>query len=103
QGRDAAARAWRRPAAGDVGQRAAGPHRRLRPAAARAGRADRGAEVVPGGGTGVLNWSRALGIAGPTGPAVRPTTFVWGDQDVAIGPTAAFGCGRWVTADFEFA
>ena len=58
--------------------------------------------LEPGALTAALNWYRALGIDGPTGPAVRPTTFVWGDQDVAIGPTAAFGCGRWVNADFEF-
>ena len=58
--------------------------------------------LEPGALTAALNWYRALGIDGPTGPALRPTTFVWGDRDVAIGPTAAHGCDQWVNAEFEF-
>lgn len=58
--------------------------------------------LEPGALTAALNWYRALGTEGPTGPALRPTTFVWGDRDIAIGPTAAYGCGQWVDADFEF-
>ncbi|HKA68071.1 MAG TPA: alpha/beta hydrolase [Actinomycetes bacterium] len=58
--------------------------------------------LEPGALTAALNWYRALGADSPTGPAVRPTTFVWGDRDVAIGPTAAHGCGPWVDADYEF-
>ena len=58
--------------------------------------------LEPGALTAALNWYRALGTDGPTGSAMRPTTFVWGDQDVAIGPTAANGCKQWVDADYEF-
>lgn len=31
-----------------------------------------------------------------------PTTFVWGDQDIAIGSTAADACAQYVSGDFDF-
>ena len=31
-----------------------------------------------------------------------PTTFVWGDDDVAIGVTAARACSQWCHGPFEF-
>ena len=36
-------------------------------------------------------------------PAVSvPTTFVWGDVDIAIGATAAYACAEYVTGEFDF-
>jgi len=58
--------------------------------------------LEPGALTAALKWYRALGIDGATGPALRPTTYVWGDQDIAIGKAAAHGCVAWVNADYEF-
>ena len=31
-----------------------------------------------------------------------PTTFVWGDRDIAISSTAAYACSEHVTGEFEF-
>ena len=31
-----------------------------------------------------------------------PTTFVWSDQDVALGRWGAEHAGDWVEADYEF-
>ena len=31
-----------------------------------------------------------------------PTTFVWGDRDIAISSTAANACSEYVTGEFEF-
>lgn len=58
--------------------------------------------LEPGALTAALNYYRALGTDSATGPAVRPTTFVWGDRDIAIARSAADGCCRWVNADYEF-
>ncbi len=58
--------------------------------------------LEPGALTATLNWYRALGTNGSTGPALRPTTYVWGDQDIAMGRVAAQSCGDWVNADYEF-
>jgi pimeloyl-ACP methyl ester carboxylesterase len=35
-------------------------------------------------------------------PVAVPTTFVWGDEDVAVGAVAAHECGKWVSGDFDF-
>jgi pimeloyl-ACP methyl ester carboxylesterase len=58
----------------------------------------------PGALTGALNWYRALSRADNEDlrPVSVPTTFVWGDRDIAIGPTAAKRCGRYVTGDYRF-
>ncbi|MGI5214405.1 alpha/beta fold hydrolase [Plantactinospora sp. CA-290183] len=58
----------------------------------------------PGALTAALNWYRALStedLAG-TGPVPVPTTFVWGDGDVAIGSVAARACADRVTGDYRF-
>ncbi len=53
--------------------------------------------------TAALNWYRAMGPATTTCAAVSvPTTFVWGDRDMAIGAVAAHACGDHVTADYRF-
>lgn len=31
-----------------------------------------------------------------------PTTYVWGNEDVALGRAAALGTARWVSADYRF-
>jgi pimeloyl-ACP methyl ester carboxylesterase len=60
--------------------------------------------LEPGALTPMLNWYRALSdtdLSG-LGPVTVPTTFIWGDQDVAIGALAAERCAEFVTADFRF-
>ena len=57
----------------------------------------------PGALTAALNWYRAYNrdLAGdPTRVAV-PTTYVWSDADVAIGPTAALACGAHVDGEYR--
>jgi pimeloyl-ACP methyl ester carboxylesterase len=31
-----------------------------------------------------------------------PTTYVWGNEDVALGRAAALGTASWVSADYRF-
>lgn len=54
--------------------------------------------------TGALGWYRAMDrdelLAVPA--VTVPTTFVWGAEDVAIGPGAARGCARHVTGRYRF-
>ncbi len=54
--------------------------------------------------TGALGWYRAMDrdelLAVP--PVTVPTTFVWGAQDVAIGPVAVLACGAQVAAPYRF-
>jgi pimeloyl-ACP methyl ester carboxylesterase len=65
------------------------------------GYADRMAE--PGALTAALNWYRALPYAGPSvGPIDVPTLYVWGTDDVALGPAAAAGTARWVHGPYTF-
>jgi pimeloyl-ACP methyl ester carboxylesterase len=53
--------------------------------------------------TGALNWYRALGRGPMTAGAVSvPTTFIWSDQDLAVGAAAAEGCAQQVTGDYRF-
>src|SRR5215467_6889728 len=53
--------------------------------------------------TAALNWYRAMSREGLACPDVTvPTTYVWGDNDLAVGPTAARGCARHVSADYRF-
>jgi pimeloyl-ACP methyl ester carboxylesterase len=57
----------------------------------------------PGALTAALNWYRAMRSDLAALPAVTvPTTFVWSDQDPAIGRVAAERCGEFVDADFRF-
>ena len=61
--------------------------------------------LVPGALTAALAWYRAM--AAPDYAAVpvvtAPTTFVWGDRDVAVGRVAALGAAAYVTGDYRFA
>lgn len=57
--------------------------------------------AIPGG----LGWYRALPFASPKGSTGRiqvPTTFVWSDNDPALGRGGAEKTGRYVDADYRF-
>jgi len=68
----------------------------------------------PGALTGPMNWYRAIlrsslrpgststGGLGSTGPVTVPTTFVWGNQDAALGRYGAEHTGEHVHADYRF-
>ena len=51
-----------------------------------------------------LRWYAAMDDAdlGSTPEVSTPTTFLWGTDDIAIGATAARGCGRWCVGEYEF-
>lgn len=51
--------------------------------------------------TGALNWYRAMRRYDVPDVAV-PTTFIWGDQDVAIARSGAEATASRVTADYRF-
>ena len=57
---------------------------------------------APGALTAALNWYRAMSSATPVDDVTVPTTYVWSDDDVAIGRRAAEGCAAHVTADYRF-
>jgi pimeloyl-ACP methyl ester carboxylesterase len=54
--------------------------------------------------TAALNWYRAMSAAdlAGLGPVTVPTTYLWSDGDIAIGRSAAEGCGAHVTGEFRF-
>ena len=54
--------------------------------------------------TGALGWYRGMRLRRlrEVPPVVVPTTFVWGDGDIAIGRTAAEACGEHVEAPYRF-
>lgn len=57
----------------------------------------------PGALTAALNWYRAMGADLASLPAVTvPTTYVWSDQDTAIGRVPAEQCAQFVDADYRF-
>lgn len=57
----------------------------------------------PGALTAALNWYRAMSAALASTPRVQvPTTFVWGELDMAIGRVPAEACGDFVDADYRF-
>ena len=58
----------------------------------------------PGAATAVLEWYRAMDQAEWAAlPPVRvPTTYVWGERDIAIGRVAAQACGGSVDAAYAF-
>lgn len=57
----------------------------------------------PGALTAALNWYRAMTAKLASTPTVHvPTTFVWGELDMAIGRAAAQACGDFVDADYRF-
>lgn len=53
---------------------------------------------------GALGYYRALPLINPR--AIRtvsvPTTYIWSDQDIALGRVGAELCGDYVTADYQF-
>ncbi|MEO6472246.1 MAG: alpha/beta hydrolase [Aeromicrobium sp.] len=57
----------------------------------------------PGALTAALNWYRAMTAdLGDLPPVKVPTTYVWSDQDTAIGRAGALRCGDYVDAPYEF-
>ncbi|WP_375000697.1 alpha/beta fold hydrolase [Aeromicrobium sp. CTD01-1L150] len=53
--------------------------------------------------TAALAWYRAMTPSLADLPAVDvPTTYLWSDQDLAIGQAGADACHEHVTADFEY-
>lgn len=57
----------------------------------------------PGALTAALNWYRAMKADLSSLPAVTvPTTYVWSDDDMAIGRVPAEQCGDFVDADYRF-
>lgn len=58
---------------------------------------------APGALTAALSWYRAMrSDLAELPPVTVPTTFVWSDQDAAIGRLAAERCGEFVDADYRF-
>lgn len=58
---------------------------------------------TPGALTAALNWYRAMDSYTTSCPLISvPTSFIWGERDVAVGATAARACGRYVTGPYEF-
>jgi pimeloyl-ACP methyl ester carboxylesterase len=57
---------------------------------------------APGALTAALNWYRAMSSGERVDPVGVPTTYVWSDDDVAIGRTAAEACANYVTGDYRF-
>lgn len=57
----------------------------------------------PGALTGGLNWYRAMTRDfADLEPISIPTTYVWSDEDFALGRAGAVRCGDHVRADYEF-
>ncbi|KHL18566.1 pimeloyl-ACP methyl ester carboxylesterase [Mumia flava] len=53
--------------------------------------------------TAALAWYRAMGPElARTSTVTVPTTYVWSDDDMAIGGVGARRCGRHVAADYRF-
>lgn len=57
--------------------------------------------LVPGALTGALNWYRRLERP-DLGPAQVPVTYVWGEEDWAMGPIAAHACADFVAPGFDY-
>jgi pimeloyl-ACP methyl ester carboxylesterase len=71
--------------------------------------ADRAAAYVdamrePGALTAALNWYRAASPVslGRLGPVDRPTLYVWGNRDTALGRAAATATAAHVTGPYRF-
>jgi pimeloyl-ACP methyl ester carboxylesterase len=59
----------------------------------------------PGALRGALSWYTALtqhGFGASAGPVAVPTTYVWGEEDLALGKTAALATEQFVTASYRF-
>ncbi|WP_104524642.1 alpha/beta fold hydrolase [Blastococcus atacamensis] len=57
---------------------------------------------APGALTAALNWYRAMSSDIRVDKVGVPTTYVWSDEDAAIGRTAAQACEEFVTGDYRF-
>jgi pimeloyl-ACP methyl ester carboxylesterase len=58
--------------------------------------------LEPGALTAALNWYRAMGRTLACADVGVPTTYVWGERDIAVGATAARACGDHVSGPFDF-
>jgi pimeloyl-ACP methyl ester carboxylesterase len=52
--------------------------------------------------TAALNWYRAMGDNGLVGQIIAPTLFIWGDEDQALGRSAALSTARFVDGPYRF-
>lgn len=52
--------------------------------------------------TAALNWYRAMSFGSPVGPVRVPTLYVWGDQDQALGETAALNTAQYCMGPYRF-
>lgn len=53
--------------------------------------------------TAALNWYRANTLGGrQLGSITPPTTYIWGDQDQALGEVAALATAKYVTGPYRF-
>jgi pimeloyl-ACP methyl ester carboxylesterase len=53
--------------------------------------------------TGALNWYRANALGGdPLGSIAVPTTYIWGDQDQALGEVAALATAKYISGPYRF-
>ena len=57
---------------------------------------------VPGALTAALGWYRAMADNPPVGQIIVPTLFIWGEEDQALGRTAALGTARHVEGPYRF-
>jgi pimeloyl-ACP methyl ester carboxylesterase len=60
--------------------------------------------LEPGAMTAALNWYRATEPNSLTdvGPITVPTLYVWSDNDIALGRSAAEATVRWVSGPYHF-
>ena len=58
----------------------------------------------PGALTAALNWYRAMepGLIGDLGAVTTPTLYVWSDNDIALGRTAAEATAKYVSGPYRF-
>ncbi len=52
--------------------------------------------------TAALNWYRANTFELGLGPVKVPTTYLWGDKDIALGEAAAMDTRTYVQAEYRF-
>jgi pimeloyl-ACP methyl ester carboxylesterase len=60
--------------------------------------------LEPGALTGALNWYRAMDLrdAAAFPRTAVPTTYIWGEEDIAVGRAAAEACSVGVTGEYRF-
>lgn len=52
--------------------------------------------------TAALNWYRAMNLNKQLGPVSVPAMYIWGDQDQALGATAALNTQKFCTGPYRF-